>query len=266
MAQDAIPPGPQTGGAFGRWVEVAGTVGRLASQLPGLHGVSVVIDVLAALTDAQNGQTALLKSIKADTAALRIAPFKVAVESLGEALRVGPADPSWDTYIHRTEEKLSDALALVSGPQEEALVEFDLGITWFLMGHKGNARHHIERSLQCGHQVVNEYVRKARNQIHDERPFEDRVKRWELSKAGRRAVVAGQTVWVVGTFGLGGAVFTAYDATVVRARRQARSDLNDFIGFYNLIQYTVSSMSGNAKPQYLILDQLGYDDFRLRLR
>ena len=79
MTLDGIPPGPEMEAVFGRWLQIATTIGRLVSllHLPGHQQASAVIGALLALNDAENetDQIALLKSIKADTAALRVGPL-----------------------------------------------------------------------------------------------------------------------------------------------------------------------------------------------
>jgi hypothetical protein len=116
MTVDGIPPEPETEAVFGRWLQLAVTVGRIAAtlHLPGYKQASTAVGLLIALIDAENDQAGLLKSIKADTAALRAGPLKEALRSMRDAQRVGPADSSWDTFIRRAEGKLSEARELVS--------------------------------------------------------------------------------------------------------------------------------------------------------
>jgi len=250
MTLESLPSGPEAEELFGGWLEIAVTVGRFVSQLPGYGGVSAVVNLLAALTDAQDGRTALLRSIKADTAAMRIAPLKGALLSLQEARRVGPADPLWDTFIRRAEDSLSKALALVSGPQEEALVEFNLGVVYLMMGHPDSARHHLGQSVQCADRVVNEYMQKEAFAIDDLRPLADRPPGQLLKRnnAGSFAVTLGLSMVSKGV------VSGPYVEAMTPWVRRACRDLQRFISFYNLIQRTASSVSGNARPRYLVLD------------
>ena len=235
MTLEGIPSSPETEAVFGGWLEVATRVGRFVSQLPGLHGASVVIGLLTALNDAQNDQTALLRSIKADTAALRVAPLKEALHSLEDAQRVGLTDSSWSTFIGRAEAKLSEARELVSSPQEEAFVEFNLGIVWLAIGNKGNASHHLELSAACATRVVDEYVRKASYALEDARPSP--VRRRISRKSVRRLGLAANILLVPAL--AAGPPLSAKMA----AERRTCSDLKDFIGFYNLIQHTASGVS-----------------------
>jgi hypothetical protein len=158
MSLEAIPPEPGMKDVFGGWDEVATAVGQLVSQLPGLGGAQAVVGLLLALLNAQDSQSGLLKSIKADIAALRIAPYKEALHSLEDARRVGPAYPSWDTFIRRAEAKLSEARELASDLREEGLVEYNRGIVYLMLGDQVNARYHLQQSAQCAEQVVNESI------------------------------------------------------------------------------------------------------------
>jgi len=251
MTLEPIPPSPEGEDIFGGWLETAATIGRFIAHLPGLPGGSVVIDLLAALTDAQDSQTGLLKSIKSDTATLVMNPFRVAMQSLKDAQRVGPAHPSWDISIRRAEDKFIEASKNVSGPDEEALVEFNLTIVYLTMGDEVNARYHAEQSVQCADRAVNEYVRRSGTAIRDSRTLPA-----ERRSVGPRARDVGIVAAVLGTVAITNGMLSpsgAYlDAMTPRGRRACR-DLERFIGFYNLIQRTASSISGDAQPRYLVL-------------
>lgn len=270
MDLKAAPPSPQMQDVFGGWYKIATTAGRFASlvsKTPGLPTpASDVLGLLAALTDAQDSQSALLSSIKADTTALRNAPFKGALQSLDDARRVGPADPSWDRFLDRAEDKLSEARELESDPQKEALIEYDLGIVWLAKGHRGNARFHLEKCIQCADRVVNEYAEKASIALQDARPRDPGKKRRELPVGAKRALVAGTALLP------GGVAAVAAAGAVKKGRkvagRGACHDLKDFLDFYNLIQHTASAVSG-AEPQYLKLEgpmKGRGPDYILRLR
>ncbi|HUY47333.1 MAG TPA: tetratricopeptide repeat protein [Streptosporangiaceae bacterium] len=250
MTLESIPPGPEPENLFGGWLEIAATVGRFVSQLPGPGGVSAVVNMLAALADAQDGRTALLRSIKADTAVMRIAPLKHGLRSLQEARRVGPTNPLWDTFIRRAEDSLSEALERVSGPQEEALVELNLGVVYLAMGHRDSARHHLEHSVQCADRAVDEYVGRSGSAIGDFRtpPAERRPTGFNGRNVATIAAILGTVTITNGILSPSGFYL---DAMTPWGRRACR-DLERFIGFYNLIQRTASSVSG-AQPQYLVL-------------
>jgi hypothetical protein len=279
MAPGMASPGKGSGEVFGVWAGIALKAGRLISRLGILPGGSEAVDLLGALVDAQNSQSALLKSIKADTAALRNERYKVALNSMAEALRVGPRDPLWAINIRRAEDNLSHALALVSGPNEQALVEYNLWIVYLAMGSGGSACHHLELSMECAKRAVNGYVLQARSLLHDARPAAEHVRR-ERSETAQDVVAAANAVALVGTVGLWSLVASAASAPGGRIKSRACRELGEFIGFYNLLQYTVSGIRGDAEPQYLVLEytwkpgegltrkglQGNFQDWTLRLR
>ncbi len=249
MAADRIPPGPELEAVFGKWLQMAAAVGQIIAvlHLPGYKRAAAAIGVLIALHDAENDQAVLLKSIKADTAAMRAGPLKEALRSIGDAQRVGPADPSWDTYTRRAEGKLSQARELVSSPQEEAFVEFNHGVVWLAMGHQANAAHHLELSTAAAARAVDLLVRKASYALEDARPSPVGPR---ISRHAVDGIVAGAMVL---TFGF--AMYPGSAALGVRiaAERRACEDLKELIGFYNLIQQTASVVSGETRPQFLAL-------------
>jgi hypothetical protein len=264
MSLEATPPSPQAEDVFGGWLEISKVIAQFVSGLPGLRGVSAVIDLLLNLCDVQNGQNSLLTSIKADTTAIREADFRLAMSSMKEARRVGPDDPSWETFIRRAEASLSRALGQAKNQQEAALIELNLGTVWLAIGHQGNGRYHFEESARHTTRIVDEYVKKAYPTLSDARPSRPRT--WRMSR--EQAIIAGAIGAGAGlslvTFGLAAPVTIAAfassgvaTAAAVRARqRQECERLKDFIGFYNLIQCTLGGMSGPAGPQYLTLERV----------
>jgi hypothetical protein len=221
---------------FGRWLPVATAVGGVA--LPGVPAAPAVIQLIAALVDPEGGQGSMLSSIKADTSALRKAPFRTAMQSLNDALLVGPADPLWLRYIYRAEAKFSEALELASDMPEKALIEFNLGIVFMLIGHRVNTRRHLELSRQHAEEAVNHYARHAYN-LFDAR--ERRTsKRWPL--AARIAILPATPLILVG-----GGLYAL--AALPYGKSQARK-LREFIGLYNLIQRAWESVGG-GEARYL---------------
>jgi len=250
MTLEPMPPSPEAEDLFGGWLEIAATIGRFISHLPGLPGGSVIVDLLAALTGAQDSQVGLLKSIKADTAAIRMNPFRVALQSLQDAQRVGPAHPSWGTFIRRAEDRFIEASKLVSGPQE-ALVEFNLTIVYLTMRDEANTRYHAEQSVHCADRVVDEYVRRSGTAIDDLRTLPA-----ERQATGPRARDFGTLAAILGTVALTNGILSppgSYLDAMTPWGHRALRDLARFIGFYNLIQRTASSISGNDQPRYLML-------------
>jgi hypothetical protein len=120
-------PGEQT---FGGWAQLAVAAGRAISVVPGLSRASAFVDLLVAVIDVQESQTGLLKSIKADTAAIRGGPFKEAVQNLQQARRVGPSDPFWIRHIDRAEDRLSEAFSYAKTPRDKAQIEYNRALVY----------------------------------------------------------------------------------------------------------------------------------------
>jgi hypothetical protein len=265
MDLEAIPPEPEMKDVFGGWEQIAAAVGRVVAQLPALGGSPGITSLLVALLDAQTGQADLLKSIKADTLALRTAPYKEAMHSLDAARRVGPGDRFWNIYIERAEAKLSEAQELVSDLREQTLVEYNRAIVYFTMGHQENGRYYIEQSCQHADQVVNEYLQKAKDFITDRRPV-PAAKPRGLPKAAKNALEAGEVVVGFATIGTYFYARAGVQIAIDRPKERARRDLQSFIGFYNLIQHTASKVSDNIKPQYLTLEHSSPILYILKIR
>ena len=251
VTPEPMPPGQEEEGLFGGWLDIAAAIGRFISRLPGLPAGPVIADLLAALTDAQESGTGLLKSVKADTAAIRKRPFKVALQSLRDAQRVGPAHSSWDTFIRRAEDQFSWASQVASSPQEEALVEFNLVIVYLMMEDEVNARYHAEQSVQCAGRAVDECLRRSGTAIDDLRtlPPQHRPGR-------RRARDTGTLAMILGTVAISNGILSPpgpYLDAMSPWGRRAIHDLERFTGFYNLIQRTASGIAGETQPQYLVL-------------
>jgi len=252
---------------FGGWAQLAVASGRAISLVPGLSRASAFVDLLVALIDVQDSQIGLLKSIKADTAALRSAPFKEAVDNLQQARRVGPSDPFWGRYIDRAEDRLSQAFSLASDPRDMAHIEYNRALVYLALGRNDDCRYYLGQSAQWANQVVDGYARKAKAKIHDARLAADRTKRHRLG----RTAGALNTTAAIATLGLSAFFFGALngikEATVDSVRLSYCDELKDFIGFFNLIEQTASSLSGDRSPRYLALHHnAGNDDYTLSFR
>ena len=207
---------------FGQLGKLAVAAGQVVSQLPGLDGLSPVVNLLATLLQVQESQITLLKSIKADTTALRSAPFKEALHSLEDAQLVGPKHPYWNTYIHRAEDRMSEAYELASGPRERAVIEYNRGIIHLTLGFQDIAGRHLRRSQEFAKQVVDQYGRKAKDWVSDERPNPTWQKRkWVMNTFETAAPIASGVT-------LGLATPLAIAGVVLRDRRRESrcNDLN----------------------------------------
>jgi hypothetical protein len=268
MTLEAPQSGPEQQ-IFGGWTQLAVAAGRAISLAPGLSRASAFVDLLVALIDVQDSQTGLLKSIKADTAAIRSGPFKEAVENIQHARRVGPSDPLWGRYINRAEDRLSQAFSLASESdlRGKAQIEYNRALVYLALGRKDECRYYLDRSAQWANQMVDGYVRKAKAKIHDARLATDRTKRHDWSRTAK-AVNNTAAVATLGLYGMFyGALNGIKEATVDAVRLSYCDELKEFIGFFNLVEHTASSLSGDRTPRYLALDHnRGKEDYTLSFR
>lgn len=250
MSPDVNPPAAGGRETFGRWMPVAALLARHAFELAGVPGGSAVVDVVVALVDVQGGGHAgLLSSIKDDTATVRAAPLNEALQCLDDAKRVGPEDPLWDNYIRRAEERLGQARQLADGrPAEIALVEFNLAMVFWVMGHAVNTRHHLEQSVRFAERTVNGYVNQARFSLDDRRPLNRRAPR---PKEPGIMVGLGTAALFLAT---GGLALAGY----VYARRpheqKAINELKAFLDLYNVIHRAASSSTGGQTTYLFVAD------------
>jgi len=267
MTFEAPQSGPEQE-IFGDWAQLAAVAGRAVSLVPGLSRASAFVDLLVALIDVQHSQTGLLKSIKADTAALRSAKFKEALDSLQHARRVGPSDSYWGHHIDRAEDRLSQAFSLASDPRDKAHIQYNRALVYLALGRKDDCRYYLGQSAQWANEVVDLRMRKAKAKIHDARHAAERTKRHRLSPRTANAL---NTTAAIATLNLYllfyGALNGIKEATVDSVRLSYCDELKDFIGFFNLIEQTASSLSGDRRPRYLALHHnAGNDDYTLFFR
>jgi hypothetical protein len=227
----------------GRWLPVAQSISQVAMQLHGMPGASMVLGLLVAVTDPDSSPEGLLRSIKADTSALRMAPLRTAMRALSDARRVGQEHSEWSRYIDRADDELSRARSLASGPNEVAVIEFNHAVVYLLRGDEPNALHHLRLSAGASDDAISLYMRWGYN-IIDWRQS-NAVKLWP--RAARIAMIPTYPVLLM-------AVGT-YTAMTMPKRRRSMRELREFISFYNLIQHTLNSVGGDD-PRYLKIQQL----------
>jgi hypothetical protein len=241
---------------FGGWADLAAAFGRAVGVVPGLQAAPALVDVLVALLSVQDSQSGLLKSIKADTAAIRSGPFKEAMESLEDARRVGPADTFWSRYIDRAEDRLSQAFSFAADDdlRGKAQIQYNRAVVHVALRREDDTRYYLGQSAQLANQVVDGYVRKAGVMINDARPNARPVKRHEWSNGTRRAAAVADTAAAIVTLGTWWFFRqNVKEATVDAIRLSYCKELEQFIGFYNLIQHSSSFVLAGRKPEYLSL-------------
>jgi hypothetical protein len=153
---------------------------------------------------------------------------------------------------------LLSAYGLAAGPQERALVEFNLYIVWALLGRDNDARHWLVCSLTSVKQAVNELAWALEQYVRDDRPcrrgsgwlngnFRERFK-------GTIVVTVVAVVGGIATVGLAGP-FIEDRLTASIAKRIGV--LGDYVKFHNMVQYAMSRHVEQHVQEYLLLTNTG---------
>lgn len=162
-ADRGAPPGAGDGGDS--WGGVVAAFLRVVAQAAGAPGgaksVDAVVDLLHALHRVQDDQAAMLRSIQEDVELLRTAAYNSAQLLVSEAARVGPADDHYATYLDQATLSLFQALASCSSLEEQAVVQFHLGVAYLLLERRADAQHWLLQSCTTGRQVLEDLTSRA---------------------------------------------------------------------------------------------------------
>lgn len=155
---------PAPGGEHA-WGRLAISVARFAATVAELPGggasVDAAVDVLHALRGVQDAQTTLLQSLKEEVELLRAAPYKSAALLMSEAARVGPGDERYGKFLEDASMQLYQAHPLCESVEEEAVVEFHLGLVYMLLGSSTDASYWLLESSRSGRKVLDELASRA---------------------------------------------------------------------------------------------------------
>jgi hypothetical protein len=245
---------------FGEWAGLATVIMRCGFQVVAIPGGSIAAELVLSMVGVDNTQTRLLKSIKADTELLRNQPFQTAKLYLTEARRVGPQDvDEWINFIRAAQKELYSAHSLALGAHEMAVVEFDLYLVWALLGREPDAMHWLALSLKSAEQAIDTFTWSLRAYIEDSR--QGRKKRSRLEKvidfleenllldvrdSIRDPVVTAVQVSIEVAVDL-------VDRSQSTAIMERIKVLDDYIKFYNLVNYSMNVSHGWHNPDYLEL-------------
>jgi hypothetical protein len=260
--------------AFGAWSAVASKVAKVAIAIGKVvPGVSEAADVLNALVEVEDSDSGLLKSIKADTVALRNKHFKAGVRSLREATLARDDEELWKFHIDRAQHNLHDAIDLVNDDEELAQVELNLAIVYLAKGNVKQAQRRLAHSSTAANRAVASYLRKPWPWWEALRALdaEDKDKNYQFLEDHRSAAsdTAQSDKWMenmkgvtelslVGltVFGLGVGALTAGKAMEfyqVHKERQEIRKLVDFLDFYNLNEYLAAAVTPGRHANYVAL-------------
>ena len=231
---------------YGPWVAVTKSAAKLAAVASGVPGVGEAVDLVFALAGISDAQTELLGSIKKDTELLRGEPFKTGGTLLSEARRVGPSHPQYKQFLGGAQDSFYRAYSLAAGPEERAVVAFNLTTLFLALGRSADALHWYAQSRQACREAVADVVRGAvfdlggNLKIFDERETE-RSRRDELL----RTFVRGTSFMHV---------WTALPTLVSDQRTRARVEgARNLIAFANAVEQVVATIRSESPPVSLQL-------------
>jgi|GEM_PF-5718868 len=164
-ADEARAAGLDTAGHASAWGGVATSVARFAATALNLPGgsssVDAAVDVLHALSGVQDAQTAMLESLAQEVQLLRAAPYKTALLLVGEAARVGPSGDGYEKFLGDASTQLYEAHSLCDSVEEQAVVEFHLGLVYMLLDKPSDAVYWLLESCKSGHKVLDDLAARA---------------------------------------------------------------------------------------------------------
>jgi len=267
-----MPPSADDRSVFGEWGDLAAAIVRWAAEAGGLPGGAAAVDVLLGLAGVQSTQVVLLQSIKKNTDLTRGEHLKTAKLNLTQALRVGPADPSWGSFLDEAQKGLFKAHSVARDDAEKALVEFNLFVVWALLGRDNHSRYWFSQSRASADRAVDELAvgigkhgRELGSYLKDVRPGRSPMRArssviveslergnsmsWKVAKP----VVGVAYVALLFPTGPGLAGYLWLREKQVQPLLAA---LREFLKFYNMLQFTATAWGGEQAPQFLELNEM----------
>jgi hypothetical protein len=153
----AITPGQASDP--GVWLGVAGAMAK--GGMANIPGAEAAMGVLRALYQLEDAQAAMLAAIQRDVRLIREGPFRSGQLLLQEAGRLRTGDSRYEEFLRDAVTRFYDAHGLAVSLQERSVVEFHLGILWYLLGKTDDSRHWLEQSYGDARHVVSELAVQA---------------------------------------------------------------------------------------------------------
>jgi hypothetical protein len=110
----------------------------------------VVALTLGAILDDQDRQLEQLKGIQADTQALLRGPYQTGMIWLREAAVQNISEQDQQDFIEKARDKFMDALGQEHEPFRKALIEYQLGNSWTLLGNNQRGGHLVSACVYIG--------------------------------------------------------------------------------------------------------------------
>lgn len=136
-----------------QWWAVAKFAGVLVDSVSTASGVGLpiagpAVDLLKAMSRAEDAETATRGSIERQAALIRGGPFRAALEHLATALRYGPEHPDYGGHLKRARDRLCEALSQSASVQQKSLIRYYLGLVEMLRGNKTEAEYQWREAIE----------------------------------------------------------------------------------------------------------------------
>jgi hypothetical protein len=151
--------GEQAWGALA--VSVAHFAATVLNVPGGSEAVDLAVEVLHDIGHVQDAQEAMLQSLKQDVEVIRAAPYKSALLLISEAARVTPSDERYQQFLDQASAHLYEAHPVCDSLEEEAVVEFHLGLVYMLLAKPSDASYWLLQSCQSGRKVLEDVAARA---------------------------------------------------------------------------------------------------------
>ncbi len=148
---------------LGQWSGLVDAVQKYALSGVNIPHGSEMVGVLRAVAASDDAESRLLKSIDAKIDALIKGPYNTGRTRIHEALRLGAGDPAARSHVEHAKDAFYQAHGQAASVQSQALVEYQLGLCWLLLGRRNDAIHWLARSHASALQVTDELARCAEN-------------------------------------------------------------------------------------------------------
>lgn len=137
-----------------RWIDVAKSASALADAVSPAPVAGLSVDLLIAISGAQDAQTALLSSIDRNVALIRTGPFRAAQEHLSSARDYGPEHSEYQHELRAARFSFVAALGQTDSQEEQSFIRYHLGLVELLRGDTEGAKRELTKSYQLCEKVV----------------------------------------------------------------------------------------------------------------
>ncbi|MBV8346404.1 MAG: hypothetical protein JOZ49_02375 [Mycolicibacterium sp.] len=110
------------------WVDIAKAAAALADAVSPAALAGPSVDLLVAISGAQDTQALLLASIARDVNLIRLGEFRAALEHLSSARYYGPRHSEYSDELREARSCLVKALGQAASEEEQSFIRYHLGL------------------------------------------------------------------------------------------------------------------------------------------